>query len=222
MPAAPGPRPDPLTDAWMARARAFAEFAIVVFKPWEGPHGLPDSTAWKTFCDWQVTLRQSKTIIDRTRAAFVININHNLKFSSAVSKILKRFRGSAATRWLEMASHLRPKKWIFGDECGIEKDLKSKNTQREAELVMKDLLHRVCYCSPAETKRMEMLRNTIQSYVDAMNPSLDGVPNRQSLFGSEFPALSERIDCFLVHDVERVHEHNLKQMAERIFANTIT
>jgi hypothetical protein len=221
VPAAPGPRPDPLTDAWMARARAFAEFAIVVFKPWEGPHGLPDSTTWKTFCDWQVTLRQSKTIIDRTRAAFIINVNHNLKFSSAVSKILKRFRGSAATRWLEMASHLRPKKWIFGDECTTEKDLKSKNTQREAELAIKDLLHRVCYCSPAETKRMEMLRNTIQSYVDAMNPSLHGVPKIQSLFGNDIPPLSERIDCFPVHDVERVHEHNLKQMAERILADKI-
>ncbi len=34
VPAAPGPRPDPLTDAWKARARIFAQFAIVVFKPW--------------------------------------------------------------------------------------------------------------------------------------------------------------------------------------------
>ena len=153
VPAAPGPRPDPLTDAWRTQARVFAQFAIVVFKPWEGPHGLPDSLTWKTFCDWQVTLRHSKTIIDRTRAAFILNIHHNLKFSSAVSKILKRFRGSAATRWLEMEAHLRPKKWIFGDECVIEKDLKSKNSMHEAELAMKDLLHKVCSCSPAETKK---------------------------------------------------------------------
>ena len=129
VPAAPGPRPDPLTDAWKTRARVFAQFAIVVFKPWEGPHGLPDSTTWKSFCDWQVTLRQSKTIIDRTRAAFILNVHHNLKFSSAVSKILKRFRGSAATRWLDMAAHLRPKKWIFGDECEMEKTSRAKTVR---------------------------------------------------------------------------------------------
>jgi hypothetical protein len=221
VPAAPGPRPDPLTDAWKARARIFAQFAIVVFKPWEGPHGLPDSTTWKAFCDWQVTLRQSKTIIDRTRAAFIVNVHHNLKFSSAVSKILKRFRGSAATRWLEMAAHLRPKKWIFGDENAIEKDLKSKNTQYEAELAMKELLHKVCNCSPSETKKMEMLRNTIQNYVNAMTPSLGGVSNIRSLFGNDIPTLSERIDCFLPHEVERVHEHNLKQMSERILADKL-
>ena len=221
VPAAPGPRPDPLTDAWKARARIFAQFAIVVFKPWEGPHGLPDSTTWKAFCDWQATLRQSKTIIDRTRAAFILNVSHNLKFSSSVSKILKRFRGSAATRWLEMPAHLRPRKWIFGDECQIEKDLKSKNTAHEAELAMKDLLHKVCSCSPSETKKMELLRNTIQSYSDAMNPSLHGVPNISLLFENDIPSLADRIDCFPVSDVERVHEHNLKQQAERMLADKI-
>ncbi len=75
-----------------------------------------------------------------------------------------------------MAAHLRPKKWIFGDECAIEKDFKSKNTQHEAELAMKEVLHKVCNCSPSETKKMEMLRNTIQNYVNAMTPSLNGVP----------------------------------------------
>ena len=219
VPAAPGPRPDPLTDVWKTRARIFAQFILVVFKPWEGLHGLPDSTTWKAFCDWQATLRQSKTIIDRTRAAFIVNVHHNLKFSSAVSKILKRFRGSAATRWLDMAAHLRPKKWIFGDETAIEKDLKSKNTQYEAELAMKELLHKVCNCSPSETKKMEMLRNTIQNYVNAMTPSLSGVSNIRTLFGNDIPTLSERIDCFPAHEVERVHEHNLKQMSERLLAD---
>jgi hypothetical protein len=219
VPAAPGPRPNPLTDAWKTRARIFAQFILVVFKPWEGLHGLPDSTTWKAFCDWQATLRQSKTIIDRTRAAFIVNVHHNLKFSSAVSKLLKRFRGSAATRWLEMAAHLRPKKWIFGDETVIEKDQKSKNTQYEAELAMKELLHKVCNCSPSETKKMEMLKTTVHHYVTAMTPSLSRVSNIQTLFGNDLPTLSDRIDCFPANEVEKVHEHNLKQMSERILAD---
>ena len=123
VPPYPGPRPDPLTDAWKTRARSFAEFALVVFKPWLGPNGLPLSTTWLSFCEWMRELRQSRTILDRSRAAFVLNCAHNLKFSSGVSKILKQFRGSAATRWLEMAAHLRPRKWMFGDETTVEKKL---------------------------------------------------------------------------------------------------
>ncbi len=68
---------------------------------------------------------------------------------------------------------------------------------------------------------MEMLRTTIQSYVNAINPSLDDAPNIKSLFGNDIPNLSERIDCFPVRDVERVHDVNLKQMAERNLADKI-
>jgi hypothetical protein len=221
VPAFPGPRPDPLTDAWKTLARAWALFSIVVFKPWDGPHGLPESTTWKTFCDWQVQLRQSKTVIDRTRAAFIVNCSHNLKFSSRISKILKHFRGSAATRWLEMAAHLRPKRWLFTDESPMEKDLKSKNTQREAQLAMQDLLHKVCNCSPAETKKMELLRSTVQSYIQAMAPCLTESQNYKSLFQNIIPVLSERIDCFPLHQVQKVHEHNLKQIRERILAEKL-
>jgi hypothetical protein len=84
---------------------------------------------------------------------------------------------------------------------------------------MKELLHKVCNCSPSETKKMEMLRNTIQNYVNAMTPSLSGVSNIRTLFGNDIPTLSERIDCFPAHEVERVHEHNLKQMSERLLAD---
>ena len=220
VPAYPGPRPDPITEAWKTRARAFALFAIVVFKPWEGPHGLPDSTTWKSFCDWQVELLHSNTVINRTRAAFIINCSHNLKFSSSISKLLKRFRGSAATRWLEMAAHLRPRKWLFGDEGPMEKDLKSKNTQHEAELAMRDLIHKVCNCSPAESKKMELLQITVESYVQAMSPSLTNLGNISSLF-QNIPRLSERIDCFPMQHVQKVHDHNLKQMRDRILAEKI-
>ena len=68
---------------------------------------------------------------------------------------------------------------------------------------------------------MELLRTTIQSYVNAINPSLDDAPNIKSLFGNDIPTLSERIDCFPVRDVEKVHDHNLKQMAERNLADKI-
>jgi hypothetical protein len=168
VPAYPGPRPLPLTEAWKTRARIFAEFALVVFKPWQGPDGLPSSTTWHSFCMWMRELRHSDSILNRTRAAFVRNAAHNLKYSSAVSKLLKRFRGSAATRWLEMAPNLRPRKWLYGDENVVEKNLQSKNSQREAELAIQELVHRVCNCSPTETKKALMITHTISAYKNAI------------------------------------------------------
>ena len=56
-----------------------------------------------------------------------------------------------------MEAHLRPKRWIFGDEVINEPDLKSRNSQQEAELAMRELLHKVCDASPAETKKNQML-----------------------------------------------------------------
>jgi hypothetical protein len=109
VPPYPGPRSEPLTESWKTRARTFAQFALVVFRPWQGPDGLPGPLTWREFCDFMHELKQTPTILNRTRAAFVLNVAHNLKFSSMVSKILKRFRGSAATRWLEMHPSTRPK-----------------------------------------------------------------------------------------------------------------
>ena len=43
IPSYPGKRSDPLTEAWKSRARIFAEFALVVYKPWTGPDGLPET-----------------------------------------------------------------------------------------------------------------------------------------------------------------------------------
>ena len=216
VPPYPGPRPSPLTEAWKSRARTFAEFALVVFKPWQDPNGLPSSTTWRFFCEWVHKIKQSNTILDRTRAAFVRNAAHNLKYSSQVSKLLKRFRGSAATRWLEMAPNLRPKSWIFGEETTLEKNLKSKNSQREAELAMQDLLHKVCECSPTETKKALLINHTINTYRNAFAPSSSDLHCARSLFPEDIPILHDRINCFSVEILEKVHDHNLKKQAERL------
>ena len=215
VPPYPGARPTPLTDAWKNRARAFAQFALVCFRPWQDPDGLPGSTTWKDFCKWMAELRHERTIVARTRAAFVLNTAHNLKSSSSVSRILKRFRGSAATRWLDMEAHLRPKRWIFGDEVIKEPDLKSRTSQQEAELAMRELLHKVCDASPAETKKNQMLLHTIKAYRDAIAPDLHENINIQSLFQDGVPNLLDRINCFTSDSIEKVHAYNLTKLHER-------
>ncbi len=95
-----------------------------------------------------------------------------------------------------MEAHLRPKKWIFGDEVVKEPNLKSKNTQHEAELAMRELLHKVCDASPAETKKNQLLQHTIKAYRDAIAPDLHDNNNLQSLFQDGVPNLLDRINCF--------------------------
>jgi hypothetical protein len=95
-----------------------------------------------------------------------------------------------------MEAHLRPKKWIFGDEVVKEPNLKSKNTQQEAELAMRELLHKVYDASPAETKKNQMLLHTINAYRDAIAPDLHANTSIQSLFKDAVSNLLDRIDCF--------------------------
>jgi hypothetical protein len=215
VPPYPGPRPTPLTDPWKSRARAFAQFALIVYKPWQSSHGLPGSTTWHAFCTWMHELRQSETILSRTRTAFVLNAAHNLKSSSAVSKILKRFRGSAATRWLDMEPKHRPKKWRYGDETVKEPDIKNKNTREEADLAMRELLHKVCDASPSETKKAQLLTHTVNAYKDAIAPNLHLVDNIHLLFHERIPNLHERINCFTTDSIEKVRDYNLKKQYER-------
>jgi hypothetical protein len=215
VPPYPGPRPTPLTDPWKSRARAFAQFALIVFKPWQCEDGLPGSTTWHTFCTWMHELRQSETIVARTRTAFVLNAAHNLRSSSAVSKILKRFRGSAATRWLEMDPQHRPKKWRYGDETVKEPDIKTKNSREEAELAMRELLHRVCDSSRSETIRCQLLNHTVNAYKNAIAPNLHLVNNIQNLFRDKIPDLHDRIDCFTTDSITKVRDYNLKKNHER-------
>jgi hypothetical protein len=116
-----------------------------------------------------------------------------------------------------MAAHLRPRKWMFGDETTVEKNLVSKNTQQEAELAMRELLHKVCNCSPAETKKKILLDHTINAYRNAIAQNLNGLHSVETLFQNEKPVLQDRINCFAMDVIEKVRDHNLKRQAERVF-----
>ena len=217
VPPFPGPRPLPLTDVWKERARKFAAFCLVVFKPWTGQHGLPESTTWKCFCEYVNQLHKSPTIVDRTRYAFILNCSHNLKYSSSVNKILKGFRGSAATRWTEMETHYRPRGWLYGDETSKEKNLADKASRQEAELVMAELIHKICKISPSESKQQALLESTILSYSKAINiQNFEGSDNpRLSAISRDLPLLQDRLECFPPELVNQVHEHNLLSITDR-------
>ena len=215
IPPYPGKRPDPLTDQWKSRARQFAEFALVIYKPWTGPDNLPESTTWKSFCDWMHTLKTSDSILSRTRFAFVVNAAHNLKYISLVSKILKRYRSSKATRWLDMPAHKRPKAWMFGDELSVERNLASKNSDREAALAMQELLQKICFASSTETKKAELMRATLHTYTSTIKVTLHDSSVRTSLLGECMPSLLNRVNCFPYEQINTVQEQILMKLADQ-------
>ena len=225
VPAYPGPRPPVLTEPWKDRARKFAEFIMVVFCPWTGPHGLPDAMTWRAFCEYTQSLKESDTIVSRTRYAFILNCAHNLKFSSIVSKLLKQFRGSAATRWADMVRHLRPKRWLYGDETKFEQNIANKNTSQEAELAMADLINKICKQSATESKKEELLNSTISNYKRAIGAKQHTPAFKQfcmaSLFKNDLPSLVDRLHCFSPELVNTVHDHNLIKQTDRALQEKI-
>ena len=216
IPPYPGKRPDTVTDQWKTRARIFAEHVNIVYRPWTGPDFLPEATTWKAFCDWMQCLKKCDSIMSRTRYAFVVNAAHNLKYVSMVSKILKRYRGSKATRWLDMPPNKRPKAWMFGDENkGLEANLASKNSDREAALAMQELLQKICYASSFDTKKSELMQCTLKTYAECIQVPLQRSSVISFLFDECVPPLLHRVNCFTYETITNVQEQNLLKKSDQ-------
>ena len=83
IPPFPGQRPNKLTLAWKSAARLFAYYILLLYKPWEGPEGIPPPSAltWKAMHLWLNQLRAAPAddIVCRTRLQFVTIAAHGLK-----------------------------------------------------------------------------------------------------------------------------------------------
>ena len=217
----PGDRPNPTTKTWEAQAQEFAAFALVVYKPWSGPDGLPGPITWNAFCDYVDALSASQTLIDRTRLAYITIAAHGLKFSHAASKVLKWFRASNATRWLDMQPQHRPKAWMFGDETEAEKNLPHKGTQQQAELAMNELLYKTVFASPHEKHKESLIEHVLSVVNETFNIECED-PQEGASFNSggalpgSFPNITERLNCFSVDQVTVVNDHNRLSDSERL------
>lgn len=65
MPPHPGKRSSPTTDVWKWKARMHAIYSLLLFRPWNGPNGIPpaETLTWKQFTEWTYKLRTSGTLI---------------------------------------------------------------------------------------------------------------------------------------------------------------
>ena len=187
-----------------------------MYKPWRGDDGLPQSTTWKAFCDWMEGLKICDSILSRARFAFVQHAAHNLKYISQVSKILKWYRGSNATRWLSMPAHKRPSAWMFGDEGAQEANLPNKASERESALAMQELLHKISFASVAETKKSQLMQSTLQAYKNAIDISLQSSSGISMLHGESVPVLVDRINPFAYNTLNTVREQNIMKMSDQL------
>ena len=83
-PKMPPPKPRKPSAAWKKNARAFAQYFLIVFRPWTEEEGtLPASLSWKDFCAWMQDLefgirqpngeRSGSSILDTVRRRWVEN-----------------------------------------------------------------------------------------------------------------------------------------------------
>jgi hypothetical protein len=223
VPSYPGDRPENSepTATWKAQAREFVAFALVVYKPWSGPDGLPESTTWEAFCDYMHSLSVSQTLIDRSRLAYITIAAHGLKYSHAACKILKWFRASNATRWLDMQPHLRPKAWMFGDETNEEKNCAQRATQQQAELAMNELLYKTVRAYQHDKHKESLIEHVISVVHETFDIHCESADScapsesARSLPGS-FPNIAERLNCFTADNVTAVNDHNRLSESERL------
>ena len=118
IPRYPGPRPSQLTERWKRDARAFARFALAVYKPWNHETGQPESVpTWAELCEWTYQLRsqQPAPLLNRVRLRWLTNLGFALHVSTRHKKLQVKFRSQAATVWKAthlddsvLLGHLRP------------------------------------------------------------------------------------------------------------------
>ena len=157
IPPYPGPRPSVLTAPWKSAARLFAYHVMVLYKPWEGPEGIPPAEAltWKAMHVWLNELRAAPAddIVCRTRLQFVTIAAHGLKISSAPNKIITKHRFRAATRLNEMQEEDRPA--ACSKPNLNEARIKENHTAEEGQLAIKSLLQRASAAFDDKTRKMQ-------------------------------------------------------------------
>ena len=104
------------SDAWQRRARKFAEYFLILLKPWSAVDGThPGSLTWETFVDFVDQLRHGingtgPSFVDCTRLHWLQNMAGGLRIPAADRTAVQQFRSRDATRWAAQNTepHLDP------------------------------------------------------------------------------------------------------------------
>ena len=157
----PGPRPDILTPAWKSAARLFAYHVMLLYKPWEGPNGIPPAEAltWKAMHIWLNDLRAAPhdDIVARTRLQFVTIAAHGLKICAEPARMINKYRFRDATRLDEMDEEDKPRACLRPtlDDARV----KANTTAEMGQLAINSLLEKAS--AAFDDKSVHMQESTV-------------------------------------------------------------
>ena len=133
VPTYPGARPKSKADksAWQTKARAWARWALVLFRPWidvSGQPSIPHDLSWAEFCRWTWSMRTPRAcppdgsmavpLLCRVRLQWLYNAAHVMRVREADRLLQVRYRARAATVWasdrVEEAALLDESDWPGG------------------------------------------------------------------------------------------------------------
>ena len=145
------------TAAWKAQARLFAYHILLVYRPWEGPDGIPapETLTWRAMKEWLAELRKRDDIVSRTRLALVTIAAHGLRIPTAAAKIVSSYRFRAATIFDDMDEEDRPTACSGDGDKEDEIKRKAMHTAQEGEVAMNSLLHKASNLSNDKAIVME-------------------------------------------------------------------
>jgi len=153
----PGPRPPTLTAAWKSAARIFAYHILLIYKPWEGPQGIPPAGAltWKAMHTWLDQLRAAPAddIVSRTRLQFVTIAAHGLRICQAPARLTTKYRYRNATRLDEMNEADRPE--ACRRQHQDDATAKANHTAEEGQLSIKRLLEKASAAFDDQSAKMQ-------------------------------------------------------------------
>ena len=104
-PRPPGQRPSPMTVSWKNKARRFANYFLVLLRPWTEQNGqLPGPLTWKEFCFFVRQLRDGRnncgpTFLGSITLDLLQNIAQGLRVNSRDAGAAQDYRARNATVW---------------------------------------------------------------------------------------------------------------------------
>lgn len=217
IPRYPGPRPETLTPAWKSAARLFAYYALLVYKPWDGPQGVPPASAltWKAMHTWLNELRAAPPddIISRTRLQFVTIAAHGLKICQEPAKLTQKYRYRNATRFDEMDEADRPQA-CSAQHLDDAARADATHTAEEGQLAMKRLLEKA---SAAFDDKSLQMQESIVDFLATAFPIPASATAQTSLqtqgFSQEQCLAHVAANRFSEQTVQRVHASMISRPA---------
>lgn len=104
----PIPKPAEMTEAWQSQARRFANYFLILYRPWTiltaNGGTLPGSTLWHDLCVYMQVLEcgehgNGPSYLNRIRSRWMTNAAHGLRIAGEDRTAANKYRCECATNW---------------------------------------------------------------------------------------------------------------------------